>query len=297
MDFEFYRNFLTVAETGNITTAARKLAIAQPALTAQIKTLEQYYGAKLISTGRGKRRLELTEAGRAFFAKASQICAVEENITLDMLNFNKQAVGTLRFGVSPVKCSEFINKYLIPFAAAYPNIDYQFQAEAVTLQIAHIEDGTIDFAYANAPLPSVKGLGMHKARKEYFYAVYGKASGLALPPAISIDTLRELTLCCNYGYYNMLRQACRRHGFMPKVHFVANTSTAVLDFIRGSGDIAVITMDEDDSLPDGLAKARITEKDLYFEPALYWSVKTRLSSAAQQFLEFYEKRYEAERQK
>ena len=95
----------------------------------------------------------------------------------------------------------------------------------------------------------------------------------------------------------MLRQACRRHGFMPKVHFIANTSTAVLDFIRGSGDIAVITMDEDDSLPDGLAKARFTEKDLYFEPALYWSVKTRLPSAAQQFLEFYEKRYEAEKQK
>lgn len=290
MDFEFYRNFLTVAATGNITTAARKLAIAQPALTAQIKTLEQYYGAKLIATGRGKRRLELTEAGRAFFNKASQICAVEENITLDMLNFKKQAMGTLRFGVSPVKSSEFINKYLVPFAAAYPNIDYQFHSEAVALQIAHIEDGTIDFAFANAPLPSVKGLGFHKAHKEYFYAVYSKGA-YELPPAIDIDALRDLTLCCNYGYYNMLRQECRRHGFTPKVHFVANTSTAVLDFIRGSGDVAVITMDDHDSLPGNLAKARLEGKDLYFEPALYWSVKGRMSSAAQQFLEFYTSRY------
>ena len=56
MDFEFYRNFITVAETGNLTTASKKLALAQPALSAQSKTLEHYYGAKLIQTARGKRQ-------------------------------------------------------------------------------------------------------------------------------------------------------------------------------------------------------------------------------------------------
>ena len=66
MDFEFYRNFITVAETGNLTTASKKLALAQPALSAQIKTLEHYYGAKLIQTARGKRQLTLTEAGERF---------------------------------------------------------------------------------------------------------------------------------------------------------------------------------------------------------------------------------------
>ena len=40
MDFDFYRNFITVAETGNLTTASKKLSLAQPALSAQIKTLE-----------------------------------------------------------------------------------------------------------------------------------------------------------------------------------------------------------------------------------------------------------------
>ena len=77
MDFEFYRNFITVAETGNLTTASKKLALAQPALSAQIKTLEHYYGAKLIQTARGKRQLTLTEAGEAFLGKARQICCIE----------------------------------------------------------------------------------------------------------------------------------------------------------------------------------------------------------------------------
>ena len=99
MDFEFYRNFITVAETGNLTTASKKLALAQPALSAQIKTLEHYYGAKLIQTARGKRQLTLTEAGEAFLGKARQICRTEETILLDMQSFNKKASGTLRFSV------------------------------------------------------------------------------------------------------------------------------------------------------------------------------------------------------
>ena len=123
MDFEFYRNFITVAETGNLTTASKKLALAQPALSAQIKTLEHYYGAKLIQTARGKRQLTLTEAGEAFLGKARQICRTEETILLDMQSFNKKASGTLRFSVSPAKSTFFINTYLRPFAAAYPRPD------------------------------------------------------------------------------------------------------------------------------------------------------------------------------
>ena len=82
MDFEFYRNFITVAETGNLTTASKKLALAQPALSAQIKTLEHYYGAKLIQTARGKRQLTLTEAGEAFLGKARQIKVNKDNTTI-----------------------------------------------------------------------------------------------------------------------------------------------------------------------------------------------------------------------
>ena len=134
MDFEFYRNFITVAETGNLTTASKKLALAQPALSAQIKTLEHYYGAKLIQTARGKRQLTLTEAGEAFLGKARQICRTEETILLDMQSFNKKASGTLRFSVSPAKSTFFINTYLRPFAAAYPEICFQFREEAVSAQ-------------------------------------------------------------------------------------------------------------------------------------------------------------------
>ena len=70
MDFAFYRNFITVAETGNLSAAAKRLGIVQPALSAQMKAIERNYGVQLFKMQRGKRHIELTEAGETFLQQA-----------------------------------------------------------------------------------------------------------------------------------------------------------------------------------------------------------------------------------
>ena len=54
MEFDFYRNFLVLAESNTMSAAARKLNIVQTALSSQITKLEDYYGVKLVK--RQKRR-------------------------------------------------------------------------------------------------------------------------------------------------------------------------------------------------------------------------------------------------
>lgn len=290
MDFEFYRNFITVAETGNLTTASKKLALAQPALSAQIKTLEHYYGAKLIQTARGKRQLTLTEAGEAFLGKARQICHTEETILLDMQSFNKKASGTLRFSVSPAKSTFFINTYLRPFAAAYPEICFQFREEAVSAQTRHIAENSSDFAFANAPLPSPQLFAAHKTQKEYFYAVYSPQANCGLDPQqpLTPKQLQNIPpVCCNFGCYSLLRKACLKHGFMPKIRFIATTNTAALAFVQDGSGIAIVSAGGRDDFPQGLQQLLLADDELYFEQTLFWSKKDRLSATAQLFLDFY----------
>ena len=126
MDFAFYRNFITVVETGSISTASQKLNIVQPALSAQIKTLEKAYGVQLLKMQRGKRHIELTEAGEAFLQQARSLCAAEDKLTLTMQSFSQRAVGTLRFGVSHVRTDYFLRQYLIPFANTNTNVGNAF---------------------------------------------------------------------------------------------------------------------------------------------------------------------------
>ena len=289
MDFEFYRNFITVAETGNLTTASKKLSLAQPALSAQIKTLEQYYGTKLIKTARGKRQLDLTEAGAAFLSKARQICRTEETILLDMQNFNKKASGPLRFSVSPAKSTFFINTYLRPFASAYPEIDYQFREEAVSSQIKHINENSSDLAFANAPLPSPQMFNYHKSQKEYFYAVYSPDADSSLQPLLPLKPaqLQNIPVCCNFGCYSLLRKTCRSHGFNPKIRFIATTNTAALDFVQGGNGIAIVSASGTSDFPIGLLGRKIDDEGLYFEQTLFWSAKEKLSPTAKLFVDFY----------
>ena len=91
MDFAFYRNFITVAETGNLSAAAKRLGIVQPALSAQMKAIERNYGVQLFKMQRGKRHIELTEAGETFLQQVRQLCNTEDDISLRMQAFGRRA--------------------------------------------------------------------------------------------------------------------------------------------------------------------------------------------------------------
>ena len=74
MRLEALKNFITVVECGTITEAARKICIAQPALSNQIRGLEEELGVQLFH--RPPRSMELTEAGRILYRHSRSICCI-----------------------------------------------------------------------------------------------------------------------------------------------------------------------------------------------------------------------------
>lgn len=283
MDFEFYRNFLAVAKAGSLTEAARTLSVAQPALSAQIRKLEEYYGARLIRTGRGCRHLTLTEAGRAFAEKAARLAEIEDALLLDMASFSRKAQGTVRLGVSPLKAEWFLRQYVIPFSKACPRMTFQFHAETVRRQIRHVRSGAIDLAFANAPLPSAEGLSVRPAGREYFYFISAEERGIS-----AVEELAERPFCCTYGCSGLIRKICREKGFVPEIPFIANTADMALAYAAGTGTAAVLAMEEKETLPEGLFRRRIEEDGFYMEETLFWNARAPLSPAAAAFLSFAE---------
>ena len=76
MDLRTLRYFTVVAEELNITHAAERLCMSQPPLSNQMKALEEELGTKLFI--RGKRQLQLTDAGRLLLLRATQILDMTE---------------------------------------------------------------------------------------------------------------------------------------------------------------------------------------------------------------------------
>ncbi|MEG2515873.1 MAG: LysR family transcriptional regulator [Acidaminococcaceae bacterium] len=289
MDFDFYRNFIVIAEAGNVTAAAKKLALAQPALRAQIKTLEEYYGTELIHTGRGVRRLTLTETGKLFLEKARQICAVEAGWAAEVNSYGQGTVGTLRFTLSIAKTTFFLRNYLQPFADRYPAVRYEIKEANVTRQLKDIDAGSSDFAFANAPLPRKQDFGLLPSGREDFYAVYRKQNKMqfATGATVTLKELRDLPLFCNYGSLQLLTTQCARLGFKPNVAFTSTTRTAAQEFARSGTGIGIVSFNAQELLADGLCYSKIIDEDLFFDVTLFWSLQREMPPHARAFLKFY----------
>lgn len=288
MNTDFYKNFIVVAQTGNITEAAEKLNFAQSALSKQINTLEKYYGVTLLEKRRGKRQVVLTDAGLDFLRRAQEICQSEEGISLDMQAYKKSVGGTLRLSISQVAVNNFMEKYIMPFAKLYPEVNFQLHEETVVEQLKSLKDNVIDVAYANAPLPETASFICKPLHVERFYAVYKKENTLDFNPGnkMKLQQLKDLPLSCNYGCLGLLNKLCNGMGFVPEIRFIVTTGSAATKFAEEGSSIAVVSGASCQRLPKGMARSFIDEKELSYEQTLLWSANNRQSPVVKLFLDF-----------
>jgi len=136
VDIQKIETFLCAAENASLTEAAKQLHLTQPAVSHQIKLLEQELGVKLFVRGGG--RLKLTEAGELLLPWARRLVHDMNELKEMMSSAQNVCAGELR-----IMCSTCIGKYLLPQLAArfcrrYPNIKVRIltcEAEKTALRL------------------------------------------------------------------------------------------------------------------------------------------------------------------
>ena len=96
MDLKQLKYFLTVVDERQITAAARKLHMAQPPLSQQMKLLESELGTELFK--RGPHHIELTDAGRLLTRRAQQLLALADSTSREIADLCQGLRGTLAIG-------------------------------------------------------------------------------------------------------------------------------------------------------------------------------------------------------
>ena len=146
INFELYKVFYEVANEGNITKAANKLMISQPAVTKQIKTLEDQLGGQLFI--RTKRGVILTENGKNIYNYIKQGMNCFESAELEFSNLKKLETGTIRIGISTTLCRIFLLPVLRKFHEEYPNVAIQLFTDPSIAMRELLKDGKIDILIA-----------------------------------------------------------------------------------------------------------------------------------------------------
>lgn len=122
MDLRHLRYFVAVAEELHFRRAAERMCIAQPALSIQIKALENYLGGQLIL--RNNRRVELTDAGQLFLGQARRILEDIDDVTRMTRRALKGEVGHLTLAYSGNAAETgILAKVTRAFRERYPEVE------------------------------------------------------------------------------------------------------------------------------------------------------------------------------
>ena len=148
--------FVTVAEERQITRAAARLHIAQPALSHAISRLETAVGVKLLE--REPRRVSLTPAGTAFLEKA-RLAVTAAREADSVMGLFVRAEGVLVIG-SSAGFQPAARPLVRRFAVEHPEVEVRFQEVAPTRGLLELRTGVIDAELMLAPEPAEPGLTM-----------------------------------------------------------------------------------------------------------------------------------------
>lgn len=144
-----YRIFYTVANTGNISKAAKELYISQPAISKSIQKLEESVGCKLFS--RSSRGVVLTDEGKLLYEHVSEAF---ETLTMGEETLKRSielGVGHLKIGVSSTLCKYLLLPYLKEFIRQNPHISISISCQSTNDTLKLLEDNKIDIGLIGKP--------------------------------------------------------------------------------------------------------------------------------------------------
>lgn len=188
MDLRTLRYFTVVAEELNITHAAERLCMSQPPLSNQMKALEEELGVKLFI--RGKRQLQLTDAGRLLLLRATQILDMTEKAQREVMSLEGGMSGTINLGIVEGRAPFLIARWIAGFKEEFPNVKYSMWNGSSDDVLDRLRQGLVDLAVIAAPYDTEHLEGITVGRGPWV-AIMSRTNELAQLPGdeISLQSL------------------------------------------------------------------------------------------------------------
>lgn len=144
MNIQYYRSFIGIVEAGSFSEASRRCGVAQPALSNQVKSLEDRFKARLLKRGSGTHGLELTEAGRVLYETAKRICAAEDEALREIAGMREDGAEGLRIGFFETAGADVRLALEKRFALQYPETKLVWTVADLETLFELLRTGSVD---------------------------------------------------------------------------------------------------------------------------------------------------------
>ena len=244
MDLRQMRYFQAVAEELNFSQAARRLHIAQPALSRAVKELEDELGVRLMN--RDRRSVSLTPAGAMLLRETGLVLERMEEAIGRVKRTAIGEEGELRLGYIGPPTQRFLGRILAEFHARHPRVDILLEERTPERVCEMVARGRLSVGLTR-PVLSGRALGLSTAllRREPLWAVLPQSHWLAKYATVKWrDLVKESLIILSrregVGLHDAIVEACRRARFAPRLVQTPSVIGTVLAYVETGAGVGII---------------------------------------------------------
>ena len=282
------RAFFAIVEEGNISHAAQRLGIAQPALSRQMKHLEENLNVKLFE--RGSRRIRLTEAGQVLYNRVESILGMVDGTVREITEIGSGTKGTIRIGTITTSGAMILPDLIAEFRKSYPDVTFEiWEAEGAwilelldsrLIEVAITRTQVDNLAYELLVLPNEPLVMVMNSK-----SVRGKDNS-----TIKLKDLKNQPLIIPLRWKSNFIAACKKLDFDPQIICVSDSIVQDLLMVKMNLGAAMIPVSSKRLLTDGdLLYKRIVEPEMTTHTVVAWRKNQTLSTACKNFIELFKK--------
>ncbi len=241
-----YKTFASVAKNKSVSLAAKELFVSQPAVSAEIKALEDELKTTLFF--RTNRGMNLTTEGQLlenYIKGAFAYIDAAENALHDTSDLK---CGTLRIGASDMTLRFFLLDYIDKFCEKFPNIKLNITNNATPETISALKNGKIDFGVVSEPFDidskQNDGIEFFPLKKIQDVFICKEDSPLAKMQTVNIEQLQSQRLIMLEKQTSTRRYLQRTEGYEGlEADIELATSDLIIEFVKKGLGIATVVED------------------------------------------------------
>ncbi|MDF2926356.1 MAG: LysR family transcriptional regulator [Paenibacillaceae bacterium] len=286
MDIRQLRYFLAIAEEGQISSAAKKLSMAQPPLSQQLKLLEEELGIRLVE--RGPRSIQLTDAGAILRNRAQEIVELTDAAAREMSDLAKGMTGTLNIGTVSSSGEALLKAGLAEFHKAYSGVKYEIREGNTFAVIEMLNRGIVEVGIVRTPFKALNLDCKYAAPEPMTAVMTAEADWCPDRSVIELEELEGKPLIIYHRFESLIRESCLKRGFEP-VFFCRNDDarTTLHWANEGLGTGLVPRSAFNLGSNSNLLYKEINCKELVTSVAVIWVRDKYISSLASKFIEAF----------
>ncbi len=294
MEIKDMRAFYAIVEEGNISHAAQRLDIAQPALSRQMKRLETSLGVQLFE--RGSRRIRLTDAGRVLYSRVEHILGMVDGTVREITEIGSGIAGSIQLGTITTSGALLLPELISEFHRRYPQVTYQiWEAEGARI-LELLDNRVIEIAITRTQVDS-KVYESIVLPNEPLVVVMNKDQVIgASDSEVRMEELRDMPIIIPLRWQSLFIANCRKLGFDPHILCVSDSIVQDLLLVKRGMGAAILPVSSRTLLTDGnLQYKKLVSPEMSTHTVIAWLKNRTLSSSSEHFIKLFREMFLGER--